>query len=119
MLITRPLRKSTMMATELTCDHPNFGMSAPIPYEDTSLIALQFRSCLDQDLYFEGRFVRPTGWFPGAVTIYDLQPSPIADIRDPYHCLMFQLPGKAFNTITDQSSAPRMRSQVLARSRTR
>lgn len=107
-LITRALRKSTMMVTELKCDQPNFGMTAPIPNEDAYLIALQIRSCLDHDLYFEGRFVRPTGWFPGAVTIYDLQRSPIADIRDPYHCVMFHLPRKALDAVTYESSAPRI-----------
>lgn len=105
-LITRALRKSTMTVTELKCDAPNFGMTAPIPNEDAYLIALQFRPCLDHDLFFEGRFVRPTGWFPGAVTIYDLRHSPIADIRDPYHCLMFHLPRKALDTVTYESSAP-------------
>jgi len=54
------------------------------------------------------RFVKPTGWFPGAVTIYDLQRSPIADIRDPYHCLMFHLPRKALDAISYEFSAPRI-----------
>jgi len=107
-LITRALSKSTMTITELKCDAPNFGMTAPIPNEDAYLIALQFRPCLDHDLFFEGRFVRPTGWFPGAVTIYDLRRSPIADIRDPYHCLMFHLPRKALDAVAYESGAPKV-----------
>jgi AraC-like DNA-binding protein len=107
-LITRALRKSTMMVTELKFDQPNFGMTAPIPNENAYLIALQFRPCLDHDLYFEGRFVKPTGWFPGAVTIYDLQRSPIADIRDPYHSLMFHLPRKALDAIAYELNAPKI-----------
>lgn len=94
-LVTRVLRKSTLAVTELKYDLPNFGMTAPIPIDDAYLIALQFRPCLDHDLYFEGRFVRPSNWFSGALTIYDLRQSPVADIRDPYHCLMFYLPRRA------------------------
>ncbi len=107
-LITRVLRKSTMAVTELKCNRVNFGMTAPIPVEDAYLIGLQFLPCLDHDLYFEGSYVRPTNWFAGAVTIYDLRRSPIADIRDPYHCLMFHLPRAALNLVADESDAPRI-----------
>ncbi len=107
-LITRALRKSMMAVTELKYDQPNFGMTAPIPVEDAYLIALQIRPCLDHDLYFDGQFVQPRGWFPGVVTIYDLRRSPIADIRDPYHCVMFHVPRKALDTTAYESGAPRI-----------
>ncbi len=108
MLVTRALRKSTMAVTELEFGERNFGMTAPIPLEDAYLIGLQLLPCLDHDLYFEGRFVRPTNWFAGAIAIYDLRRSPIADIRDPYHCLMFHLPRKAIDTMAYESGARRM-----------
>jgi AraC family transcriptional regulator len=104
-LITKALHKSTMVVTELKYDLPNFGMTAPIPTEDAYLIALQLRPSLDQDLYFEGRFVRPSNWFSGALTIYDLRQRPIADIRDPYHSLVFHLPRKALDSIAYESGA--------------
>jgi AraC family transcriptional regulator len=107
-LVTRALRKSTMAVTELKCDRLNFGMTAPIPLEDAYLVALQFLPCLDHDLYFEGRFVRPTNWFAGALTIYDLRRSPIADIRDPFHSIMFHLPRAALDAIAYESGAPRI-----------
>lgn len=107
-LVTRAVRKSTMAVTELKCDRPNFGMTAPMPTEDAYLIGLQLLPCLDHDLYFEGRYVRPTNWFPGAVTIYDLRRSPIADIRDPYHCVMFHLPRASLDTVAYESGVPRV-----------
>lgn len=107
-LVTRGLRKSTVAVTELKYDQRHFGLTAPIPLEDAYLIGLQIRPCTDHDLYFEGRFVRPTGWFPGALTIYDLRQSPIADIRDPYHSLMFYLPRTALEAIAYESGAPRI-----------
>ena len=52
-----------MMVTELKCDQPNFGITALIPNEDAYPMALQFRSCLDHDLYFEGNSsIRPAGF---------------------------------------------------------
>ena len=107
-LVTRALRKSTMMVTELRYDQRDFGMTAPIPKEDAYLIGLQLLPCPDHDLYFEGRFVRPINWFPGALTIYDLRQSPIADIRDPYHSVMFHLPRKALDAIAYEAGAPRI-----------
>lgn len=107
-LLTRALRKSTMAVTELEFGERNFGMTAPIPLEDAYLIGLQLLPCLDHDLYFEGRFVKPTNWFAGAITIYDLRRSPIADIRDPYHCLMFHLPRKAMDTMAYEAGARRI-----------
>ncbi len=50
-LIARALHKSTMTVTELRCDRPNFGKTAPIPREDAYLVALQLRACHDHDLH--------------------------------------------------------------------
>ena len=36
-LITRILRKSTIGITELRCDQPNFGRTAPLPREDAGV----------------------------------------------------------------------------------
>lgn len=101
-LVTRAVHRSTIAVTELKCDQRNFGMTAPIPPEEAYLIGLQLLPCLDHDLYFEGRFVRPTNWFSGALTIYDLRRSPIADIRDPYHCLMFHLPRTGLEAVAQE-----------------
>ncbi len=58
-LTTRVLQKSTASVTELRCDHPNFGTTAPMTREDAYLVALQLRACPDHDLYFDGRLTRP------------------------------------------------------------
>lgn len=107
-LITRELHKSTMAVTELRCDRPNFGKTAPIPGEDAYLVALQMRACHDHDLYFDGRKIRPMNWGAGVTSIYDLRRDPVADIRDPFHSLMFYLPRKALDTMAYESGAPRI-----------
>lgn len=102
-LITRALQKSTMAVTELRCDQPKFGRTDPIPPEDAYLVALQLRACPDHDLYFDGRRTRPENYTEGVTSIYDLRRIPIADIRDPYHCLMFYLPRVALEGFASDS----------------
>lgn len=102
-LVGRALHKSTLAVTELRYDGRDFGRTAPIPREDAYLIALQFRPCHDHDLYFDGQKVRPTNWFPGVTTIYDLRRNPVADVRDPFHSLMFYLPRKVLDALAHEA----------------
>jgi len=102
-LTTRALHKSTLAVTELRYDGRDFGRTAPIPPEDAYLIALQFRPCHDHDLYFDGQKVKPTNWFPGVTTIYDLRRDPVADLRDPFHSLMFYLPRKVIYALAHEA----------------
>jgi AraC-like DNA-binding protein len=105
-LSTRVLRQSTLAVTELRCDRPGFGRTSPLPREDAWLIALQLRACPNHDLYFDGRLTRPENFGEGVTTIYDLRRGPVADIRDPYHCLMFYLPRTALGTMASEAGAP-------------
>ena len=107
-LSTRVLEKSTLAVTELRCDEPGFGRTAPIPREEAWLIALQIRACPDHDLYFDGRLTRPENYVEGVTSIYDLRRDPVADIRDPYHSLMFYLPRAALDTMTAEAGARRI-----------
>ena len=107
-LATRALQKSTLAVTELKCDQPGFGRTASIPHENAWLIALQIRACPDHDLYFEGRLTRPENYAAGVTSIYDLRRDPVADIRDPFHSLMFYLPRAALDTIASEAGAPRI-----------
>jgi AraC-like DNA-binding protein len=107
-LITRELHKSTMAATELKYDRRNFGRTASIPREDAYLIALQLRACHDHDLYFDGRLTHPKNWFTGVTSIYDLRRDPVADLRDPFHSIMFHLPRRALDSMTYEAGVPRV-----------
>lgn len=105
-LVTRVLQRSTLAVTELRCDDRNSGRTAAIPREDAYLIALQLRACPDHDLYFDGRRTRPENYGEGVTSIYDLRRDPVADIRDPYHCLMFYLPRTALDAMASEAGAP-------------
>lgn len=105
-LTSRVLRKSTMSVTELRCDHRGFGRTAPLPCEDAYLVALQLRACPDHDLYFDGRLTRPENYAEGVTSIYDLRRGPMADIRDPFHSLMFHLPRAALDRMAAEAGMP-------------
>ncbi len=107
-LTTRMLRKSTMVATELKYDQRNFGTTAPMACEDAYLIALQLRACHDHDLFFDRRIARPKNYFAGVTSIYDLRREPVADIRDPFHCIVVHVPRRAFDAVTDEAGAARV-----------
>jgi AraC-like DNA-binding protein len=107
-LVTRALHKSTMAATELRCDQRNFGRTVSMPREDAYLIALQFRECHNHDLYFDSRPVQPKNYVAGVTSIYDLRHDPIADLRDPFHSIMFHLPCKALDAVAYEARAPRV-----------
>ncbi len=77
-----------------------------MPREDAYLVALQLRPCADHDLFFNGRHVRPTNYVEGVTSIYDLRQEPIADLRDPFHSIMFHLPRRALHDIAGPTGAP-------------
>lgn len=79
-----------------------------MPREDAYLIALQLRACHDHDLYFDERRVQPKNYFAGVTSIYDLRCDPVADLRDPYHSVMFQLPRRALDSVTYEAGVPRI-----------
>jgi AraC family transcriptional regulator len=104
-VISQALHKATLAVTELKCELPKFGLTAPLPREDAYLVGLQLRECHDHDLYFDGRMVKPTNWCAGVTSIYDLREEPVADIRDPFHSLMFYLPHAALNAVATEAGA--------------
>ena len=103
---SRALHKSTLAVTELRYNVPKFGLTAPMLREDAYLVGLQLRACHDHDLYFDGRLVRPTHWEAGVMSIYDLREQPVADLRDPFHSLMFYLPRAALNAVAAEAGGP-------------
>lgn len=106
-LTTRVLQKSTVAVTELRCDEPNLGKTSSMERENAYLIALQLRACPNHDLYFDGRRVRPENYAEGVTSIYDLRRNPIADIRDPFHSLMFYLPHTTLDEVASETGARR------------
>lgn len=102
-LSTRVLQHSTLAVTELLCDDFGFGRTTPLPREDAWLVALQLRACPNQDLYFDGQLRRAQNHTVGVTSIYDLRRGPVADIREPFHSLVFYLPRTAINSLAAEA----------------
>lgn len=106
-LVTRVLLKSTLAVTELRRDRPDFGKSAPVPYEEAYHIVLHVRDC-SETLYFGDRRMLRESHSGGATSIYDLRRGPVTDIHDPYHSLVFYLPRTALDAISSEAGAQRV-----------
>lgn len=106
-LVTRELLKSTLAVTELRCERPDFGKSAPVPREDAYLVVLHVNGC-SESLYFEERLRQRERHSRGATSIYDLRQSPVTDINDPYRSLVFYLPRTALNDVCSEAGARRI-----------
>jgi AraC family transcriptional regulator len=106
-LMSRVLLKSTLAVTELRCDQPDFGKSAPVVCEDAYLIVLHLHAC-SESLYFEGRLKQRESHSGGTTSIYDLRRSPVTDIHDLYHSLVFYLPRTALDTMSSEAGVQRI-----------
>jgi AraC-like DNA-binding protein len=102
------LRQSAFSLTELRGDANNFGPTQPMPRRDAWLIALQLRHCADHDLFFDGRHVAPRNVVAGASMFYDMRREPVAELRDPFHSLMLEMPRGALACGADDDGAPRV-----------
>jgi AraC-like DNA-binding protein len=107
-LLSRAMRKSTFSLTELRGDGRNFGWTQPMPRRDAWLVALQLRNCTDHDLFFDGRHVRPRNVVAGASMFYDMRREPVANLRDPFHSLMLEVPRRALERVAEDAGAPRV-----------
>jgi AraC-like DNA-binding protein len=104
-LQSRALRRSTVTLTELRYAGRNFGCTATLPREDAYLVSLQLCKCPDHDLYFNGRLRQPINFNAGMTVLFDLRLQPVADLRDPFHSLMFHLPQSALDDLSLESGA--------------
>ena len=106
--VTRSLQKSKIAVTEIKCDVFDNGMTAPIPREDAFLVTVQLRDCPRHDLFIDDRQV-PSGYLQaGAVSIYDLRSSPVANSISPFHSLHFYVPRAALDAISDMEGFGRV-----------
>src|SRR5215470_14644842 len=99
--------KSLAAVTEISCPR-DWGRTAQLAREDAYLVGLQLRACHDHDLYLDGRRIKPTNFFSGVTSIYDLRRDPVWDLRDPFQCLMLYLPHQALDSVAIEAGAPKI-----------
>ena len=104
--LARSLQDNALAVTEIKCDIENNGLTAPIPREDALLVTLQLKFCPAHDLWIDGKPAKTAPLPAGAVSIYDLRASPIANSISAFHNLHFYFPRAALDAINDAEGAP-------------
>jgi AraC family transcriptional regulator len=107
-LVTQALNNTQIAVTRIKCDVENHGLTAPFPYEDAYLVAVQLRGIPNHELWVDGKVVPKRPFETGATCVYDLKSNPIAFLGSPSHCLMFYLPRNTLDAIADNEHAKRI-----------
>jgi AraC-like DNA-binding protein len=111
-LLTRGISRPTLAITELRADHPQRGMSEPLPREAAFLVGLQLRDYPEHRYQEDGRMAPLAALRAGEVCIYDLQRDPRFEINNPFWSVHFYVPCSALDEVTDDAGPSRV--QALA-----
>jgi AraC-like DNA-binding protein len=105
-LVSRTAGRYRLAVTELRCDEPDYGFTAPIAREDAFLVGLQLRGLQRHELWVDGRAVRVDPVIEGSCNFYDLGRDPVAFMAEPFHPLFFYIPHGALSELADEVGAP-------------
>ncbi|HET6804118.1 MAG TPA: AraC family transcriptional regulator [Frateuria sp.] len=104
-LVSHTAGGSRLAVTELCCDEPDYGFTAPIAREDAFLVGLQLRGLQRHELWVDGRAVRVHPIIEGSTNFFDLRRDPVAYIPEPFHPLFFYIPQAAFSELAGEAGA--------------
>jgi AraC-like DNA-binding protein len=90
-LSVRALDRSSLGITEIRLDRDGFGETAPIPYADAIMIALQLRAIPFHEAMTDGKPVPVHGIRRGDALFYDMRRDPRANVMTKSHSLHFVL----------------------------
>jgi len=107
-LVSGALRKTEIAVTYLRQETPTFALSEPQPREDAVLLSMGFQDFLDYQLWEDDRPVRTAPVRAPQITLYDLRAAPYIYVNNPMVGLHFHLPRSAFDSLADDSGAPRI-----------
>ncbi|MBO9713963.1 AraC family transcriptional regulator [Sphingomonas sp.] len=107
-IVTRLLRGTEIAVTEIRSDHPDHGVTDPLPVEDAYLVGVQLRDFGDQHYWENGRKYGVHHLRAREMLLYDLKRSPAVLIDKPFHSIQFYLPRAALDAIADESNARRI-----------
>ncbi len=94
--------------TRYLMNRPGHGLTVPSRSTDAFMAAVHLRPFPGHDQWRDGRHVRAQPHALGALSLYDLEPSWITDLPDPFHTVNFHLPRVVFDNLTDELRAPRV-----------
>jgi hypothetical protein len=107
-----PSLPSTAAASAaIRLDRDGFGETAPIPYADAIMIALQFRAISFHEAMTDGKPVAVHGIRRGDTLFYDMRRDPRANVMTKSHSLHFVL----LRTLLDMVAETRLVEEVRAK----
>ena len=107
-IVTRSLRGTEIVVSDLRVNKPNGRLSDPLPRDDAYMICLVLRDLPQNSYWEEGREVGRYSLKRGQTAISDLRCEPAGLISQPIHTMLFQLPRAAINALADEINVPRV-----------
>ena len=104
--VTRSLRGTEIIVSDLRVNNPNGLLSAPLPRDDAYMICLILRDLPENSYWEEGREVGRYSLKRGQTAISDLRREPAGVISQPIHTMLFNLPRAAINALADELNVP-------------
>lgn len=107
-LVTTSLRADNLILTEIQSSNPEFGVTAPVPVEDSYLLSVLMKDLIDFQAWEDGCAMPKRTFRAGESMLRDLKKKPAALIDQPLHHLVFYLPRAAIDQLADDAGAPRI-----------
>ncbi len=107
-LSSRSLRSSQINVSRLSIGAERIGLSAPVPAEDSFVLAMYLTEVADHELWSRGVPVLRRGYAANAMRIVNLQDEYAANIRCAHESLVFHLPRVALDEFAEDAGARRI-----------
>ncbi|CAD6517592.1 helix-turn-helix domain-containing protein [Paraburkholderia metrosideri] len=105
-LTTTSLKTAQLTATHMYSSVHGLGKSTPMPTEDAYILSLQLRHSGGAELWKRGRRVPTEPYAPGSIMLGHLSNEPVANLPDPFECVLFHIPRPAFDELCGLSALP-------------
>lgn len=93
--------------THMRCDGPGTGLTDPVPPQPALLLAVQFRPLLQHHLWVDGKDMKVKPYPAGALTMMDLESSPMANLASSFDCVQMYFPRSALHEISEAEGVAR------------
>ncbi|AIP30631.1 helix-turn-helix domain protein [Paraburkholderia xenovorans LB400] len=105
-LTTTSLKTAQLTATHMCSSVHGLGKSTPLPTEDAYILSLQLQHSGGAELWKRGRRVPTEPYAPGSIMLGHLSDEPVANLPDPFECILFHIPRPAFDELCGLSALP-------------
>jgi AraC family transcriptional regulator len=105
-LTTTSLKTAQLTATHMSSSVHGLGKSTPLPTEDAYILSLQLQHSGAAELWKRGRRVPTEPYAPGSIMLGHLSEEPVANLPDPFECVLFHIPRPAFDELCSLSALP-------------